>query len=354
MKHWVWLMAAAMVLGAAVWIINSRQAHNSAGFQRISVTRATVIRKATAVGRIEVKHEVPVNSLHGGILTKLLVKPGQKVETGSPLAEVKPIATEQTLLAAERTFQEASKNEENAREYLEGKHLAAQFTRLMLGGKNIERMYDGAALGREQAKENLDLLRQGTIVVSNRLVDFIVRAPVAGHVLEIKQREGSPVTPASTYGFGTVFMTLADMSTLLFRGTVDEIDTGRLSEGMTAHLKIGALPGTSLTGKVAEIALKGSEKNNAMVFDVLINLEIPPQMILRSGYSAVAEIEVDRRVAVLTLPERLVEFRAGKAWVLVPDSHGRSSPKEIITGLSDGFTVEILSGLAEGEAVLER
>jgi multidrug efflux pump subunit AcrA (membrane-fusion protein) len=77
-----------------------------------------VVRKATAVGRIEVEHEVPVNSLTGGILTKLFVKPGQKVEAGTPLAEVRPISTEQAILAAERNLDQAIQGEESAEEYL--------------------------------------------------------------------------------------------------------------------------------------------------------------------------------------------------------------------------------------------
>jgi HlyD family secretion protein len=209
-------------------------------------------------------------------------------------------------------------------------------------------------LNRKQAEERLELLKSGKAIVDNRVVDFIVRAPVAGTVLEIKQREGTPVVPASTYGFGTVFITLADMSQLLFRGTVDEIDVGRISEGMPATIKIGALPNIIVTGKILEIALKGLERNNAMVFDVLIDLDAPPATVLRSGYSAVADIEIECHADVLALPERLVEFRSGKSYVLVPGAHGKSAPKEVSTGLSDGLTVEIVSGLAEGDVVLER
>ena len=317
------------------------------------VSRATVVRKAMAVGRIEVEHEVPVNSLTGGILKKLFVRAGQAVEPGTVLAEVRPIVTEQAILAAERGLEQASKGEESATEYLEGKHLASTVTRFMLGEKNLERMHENAVLGRREAEERLELLKTGVAKVDNRVVDYMVRAPVAGHVLEIKQREGTPVVPASSYGFGTVFMTLADMSQMLFRGTVDEIDVGRLSEGMAAQIKVGALPGTVVTGKIVEIALKGMQTNNAMVFEVLIQLEKPPKTILRSGYSAVADVEIERRADVLTLPERLVEFREGKGYVLVPSGRGGSGKKEVETGLSDGLTVEIRRGLEEGAEVLE-
>jgi HlyD family secretion protein len=354
MKRSILLLSVIFVLAVALWLAKSGRSSAVAGFEKTRVARTTVIRKAMAVGRIEVEHEVPVNSLTGGILTQLYVRPGQKVEAGTPLAEVRPISTEQAILAAERGLEQAVKGEESAGEYLGRKHLASTFTRYLLGEKNLERMHENAVLGRKQAEERLELLKNGKTTVDNRVVDFIVRAPVAGTVLEIKQREGTPVVPASTYGFGTVFITLADMSQLLFRGTVDEIDVGRLSEGMPAQIKIGALPGATVAGKIVEIALKGLERNNAMVFDVLIQLETPPKTVLRSGYSAVADIEIERRADVLALPERLVEFRGGKGYVLVPDSRGGFIQKEVATGLSDGLTVEIAGGLAEGDEVLER
>ena len=354
MKRWILPLSVICLLAAVIWFAGAGRHSASAGSEKVRVVRTTVIRKATAVGRIEVEHEVPVNSLTGGILTKLYVKPGQKVEADTPLAEVRPVSTEQAILAAERGLEQAVQGEESAEEYLGRKHLASTVTRFLLGDKNLERMHENAVLGRKQAEERLELLKSGKTIVDNRVVDFIVRSPVAGTVLEIKQREGTPVVPASSYGFGTVFITLADMNHLLFRGTVDEIDVGRLTEGMLAQIKIGALPGVPVTGKIAEIALKGLERNNAMVFDVLIDLEAPPKMVLRSGYSAVADIEIERRADVPSLPERLVEFHGGKAIILVPDGHGGSVQKEVVTGLSDGLTVEIVSGLAEGDEVLER
>lgn len=353
MKRWHFMVAALAVIVGAGWYLRVREAGGVAGYRKVRVSRGTVVRKAMAVGRIEVEHEVPVNSLTGGILKKLFVRAGQVVEAGAVLAEVRPIVTEQAILAAERGLEQANKGEESASEYLEGKHLAATVTRFMLGGKNLERMHENAVLGRREAEERLELLKNGVAKVDNRVVDFKVRAPVAGHVLEIKQREGTPVVPASSYGFGTVFMTLADMSQMLFRGTADEIDVGRLSEGMAALIKVGALPGTVVAGKIVEIALKGQQTNNAMVFEVLIQLEKPPQTILRSGYSAVADVEIERRPDVLTLPERLVEFREGKAYVAVPAGRGEARRKEVETGLSDGLTVEIRRGLEEGEEVLE-
>ena len=143
------------------------------------------------------------------------------------------------------------------------------------------------------------------------------------------------------------------MDHLVFRGTVDEIDAGRLKEAMVARIKVGSLPGAEITATLTEIALKSTVQNNANVFPVLMEVHATPGVVLRSGYSAVAEIETERRQDILTLPERMVEFRNDQAVVRVRGEKGPPREREISTGLSDGLTVEITAGLAEGDEVLE-
>ena len=123
---------------------------------------------------------------------------------------------------------------------------------------------------------------------------------------------------------------------------------------MTAKIRIGALPGALVEGTVREIALKATERNNAVVFDVLLDVKASAELTIRSGYSAVAEIALDRREAVLVIPERLVDFRGGKAYVQVPDPRRGRVEREIETGLGDGLTVEVVRGLEEGNEVLEK
>ena len=354
MKRILALLAVLLALGLAIWQLAGSRGTETARSQPIPVARGTVIRNATAVGRVEVPYEVPVNSLTGGILTRLFVTLGQKVEPGQPLAEVKPIATEHAILQAERALEQAKIGEDSAREYVEGKHVASYFTRFLLGRNNLDRMQRSADLTAKDAEERLQLLRKGEAASGDRHIDYIVRAPVAGNVIDIRYRVGAPIVPSSVYGSGSEFLTLANLDHLVFRGTVDEIDAGKLRQGMTAKITVGALQDARINAKVSEIGLRSMERNNATVFSVLMDVEAPAGLVLRSGYSAVAQIEVDRRDSVLVLPERLIEFRGGQAFVMVPNSTGSANEKEITTGLSDGLTVEITGGLTEGQQVLER
>jgi HlyD family secretion protein len=175
-------------------------------------------------------------------------------------------------------------------------------------------------------------------------------------VLELLVNEGDPVVPLTSYQAGTALTNLADMKTLVFKGTVDEIDVGKLHEGMPAAIKIGALPDAKVDGKIYKISPKSKTAEGATLFDVEIELLPAKDVVLRAGYSANAEIAVREKYDVLTIPERLVTFQDGKASVELPGKGEKDPPvkKEIKTGLSDGMTVEVAEGLAEKDLVIER
>jgi HlyD family secretion protein len=144
------------------------------------------------------------------------------------------------------------------------------------------------------------------------------------------------------------------MGHLLVRGTVDEIDVGKLHEGMPVEIKIGALPDASIQGTVRRISLKAKKDENATTFPVEISLTQTGGATLRAGLSANAEIIVRRRDHVLTVPERVVTFSGDTTTVEVPGPDGTRVKRRITTGLSDAVTVEVTSGLREGETVLEK
>src|SRR5206468_4205086 len=90
---------------------------------------------------------------------------------------------------------------------------------------------------------------------------------------------------------------------------VDEIDVGRLKEGMPATIKIGALPNASVQGRLEKIWLKAHKQEQATVFPIEIVLTEVAGATLRAGYSANAEVAISRRDSVLYIPERLITHR---------------------------------------------
>ena len=88
-------------------------------------------------------------------------------------------------------------------------------------------------------------------------MESVVRAPAGGTLLSRLVNAGDPVVPLTSYQAGTDLATIADMSDLIFQGTVDEIDVGKLAVGLPARLKVGALPDTPVKGKLVRIAPAG-------------------------------------------------------------------------------------------------
>jgi HlyD family secretion protein len=219
--------------------------------------------------------------------------------------------------------------------------------------ETAERSFQQAQVQAQMAHERVALFETGRVRIDNRNIEGVIRSPIDGFVLETHVEEGDPVVPLSNFQEGTVLATMAEMSNLIFRGTVDEIDVGRLREGMPATIKVGALPESSVEGEVDAISLKARTEDNATVFPIEIRLTAVHGAELRAGYSANADVIIERRDDVLAIPERLIEFRGDTAVVRVLGAGDLSTERTIRTGLSDAVTIEVIEGLEEGERVVE-
>jgi HlyD family secretion protein len=106
-------------------------------------------------------------------------------------------------------------------------------------------------------------------------------------------------------------------------------------------------------GRLTRISLKARTEDNSTVFPVEIALTETGGTVLRAGYSASADVIIERRDSVLTIPERLVTTKDDTARVtlLLPD--GTTAERIVKLGLSDAINVEVLDGLRPGDRVIE-
>jgi len=327
---------------------------DNSGIRLIQVTRGDIIDKAIAVGEIEPEKEVAVKSHIAGVVSRLYVDDNDIVDIGDPLFEVAPQPTPEQIVNAELALQEAQVIYENARsEFERRKGLYSKNLLSQSDYDNAKKNVDMAGLDVRRKTEVLSLLRDGKTKGTTETIESVINAPVSGTVLAIYSEEGDPVEPMTSYQPGTPILSLADMQTLVFRGTVDEIDVGKLHEGMDVTLKVGALASDTVKGRLYKISSKARKQDQTTVFDVEIEITKIGKNILRAGYSATAEIIINEKHDVLTLPERLVTFKSDSSFVDMQDSLGDISTIPVEVGLSDGISIEILSGLDEGQNVVE-
>lgn len=351
-------LLALIVLGSATFLYskNNSSEKGQKTDPYVVAEKGTLIEKALAVGNIEPENEIEVKSKISGVVSKVFAEPGEYVNEGDPLIEVRPDPTPLELAEAKRNLERTELEKQNiAKELERNRSLRDRDLISQRQFDDLEQQYNDVKIRVQINKERLELLESGRIMMGETLVESVIRAPVDGFVLEKMVNVGEPVVPLTSYQAGTPLMSIAKMENLLFKGTVDEIDVGKMDEGMPAEIKIGALPGVIVEGVVSRISLKARQQDNATVFPIEITITETHGVTLRAGYSANADIIIRRMDDVITIPERLVRMESGKSIIEVPGSEpGSRVEKEVELGLSDAITVAVTYGLAEGDKVLER
>ena len=320
----------------------------------VKVTRGSLVDKAIAVGTIEPRVEVSVKSTLGGVVRRRFAEVGDFIKTGQPLLEISPNPTPLEIVELRRNTELRQIELKNLeRELARQQELRDRNMIAAADYEGTQRQVDEARTQLSLAQERLALQEGGTVLAGGKQIETVVRAPIDGFILEDSIEIGDPVVPLTPYQQGTVLMRMAAMRDLIFRGTVDEIDVGRLQEGMPVTLKIGALPSASVRGRLAKIWLKAHKQEEATVFPIEITLTEVAGAKLRAGYSANAEVIIAKRDSVLYIPERLVTHRNDSSFVTVRTGPGKTEERHIKTGLSDAINVEVLEGLKEGESLVE-
>ncbi len=325
------------------------------GPKPVAVTRGELVDKAMAIGTIEPRVEVGVKSILAGVVRKRYAEVGDYVKKGAPLLEISPNPTPLELIELRRSIEMRQIELKNLQKELERQtELKKQNLNSDTDVELAQRRVDESTVQLSLSQERLSLQESGRIVGGDNAVETVIRSPIDGFVLEDSIEIGDPVVPLTPYQEGTVLMRMAAMKDLIFRGTVDEIDVGRLTEGMPVVIKIGALPDAQVKGKLSKIWLKARKQEQATVFPIEIVLTEVTGTTLRAGYSANAEVIIARRDSVVLIPERLITQRNDSSFVTVKKDDGTGEERRIKTGLSDAINVEVLEGLTVGEQVQEK
>jgi HlyD family secretion protein len=349
------IIGGLVLIGAGYIVFGGSRKSDDQTLPTVKVARGNIIDKALAVGTVEPENEISVKSKISGVVKRIFADAGSYVKAGSPLLEVRPDPTPLELADAKRQVQLkevdiANLSKENTRkESLSQKGL--------ISGKeydDFQREYQEAQLQLKITRERLALLESGKVTIEETQITSIIKAPIDGFVLRKMVEVGDPVTPLTSYQEGTVLMKMANMERLIFKGTVDEIDVGKLHEGMETELKVGALPNDKIGGTLAKISLKAEKKENATVFPIEIAIPRTSNTVLRAGYSANANVIIQKKDSVLIIPERVVTFRNDSAFVKLALGGGKEEERYVKTGLSDAINIEIVSGLSVGDEVMEK
>ncbi len=316
---------------------------------------ANLEKSTVATGKIEPRDEILIKPQISGIIDEVYKEAGQTVKKGDVIAKVKVIPELGTLNSAESRVRLAEISaEQGETDFARMKKL---YEEKLISSEEYEKSEVEVKQVREElqaANDNLEIVKEGITQNSAAFSSTLIRSTIDGLILDVPVKAGNSVIMSNTFNDGTTIANVANMNDLIFRGNIDETEVGRIREGMPVKITLGALQNMEFQAFLEYISPKGVEENGANQFEIKAAIHVPDSVTIRSGYSANAEIVLERAQGVIVVPESAVEFSGDSTFVyLLTDSVSRQRfvRRSITTGISDGIRIEVKEGLQATDRV---
>ena len=219
--------------------------------------------------------------------------------------------------------------------------------------KNLDELGEDIALQELQvdsAGQSVELAGQSLDEARRQLDEATIVAPFEGIVAQVLAKEGDNI-PQLSLAPKTIIH-LIDPGQMELLVEVDEIDIPLVEIGQEAVISVDALPDAEFQGIINAVYPVPKEEGGVVLYDVRLSLDAPENSGIKVGMSASAEVLIEKRSNVLMVPSRAIEKdNQGKTIVKVM-SDEQVQERQVVVGLDDGFRIEIVSGLREGETVV--
>jgi RND family efflux transporter MFP subunit len=183
------------------------------------------------------------------------------------------------------------------------------------------------------------------------LLNTFIVAPSDGVVVSVDLKQNA-ILSAQDYSTKTAIK-LVDTDTIKFSGNIDEIDIFSVKTGQKAGISVDALPDQKFSGTVKFVSPFGTTVGKVIKFPFTIELD-PSDVALRGGLSATALIDVYSAKDVLLVPSTAVTTTPmGSIVMLLNTATGKTEPRPVTVGRQSLQYAEILSGLQEGDKILQ-
>jgi len=208
-----------------------------------------------------------------------------------------------------------------------------------------------------EAEASVRQIEDSLTEIETRLRESLIRAPCAGVVIARHVREGELITAVSYYGAGAPIVSIGDLSTMLVKVNLNEVDVSKVKLGQSVTITADALPDRTFEGRVTRIspASAGEVRESGIVrFPVEVTV-LGDSADLKPGMTANVEIVGERADDVLWVPNDALFEKDGEWFVTVVTGEKKGRPitkdRKVTKGLATDSRTEIRSGLKEGEEV---
>lgn len=334
------------VFGGTLYYLYDKSQTKPVVYATTSPFVETIIKKTVATGSVVPRKEIAIKPVVSGIIEALYVEPGDQVKKGDLIAKVRIIPNMLSLNNAESRLEQAKIALSNAQaNFNRQKELFDKNVIAASEFENAEVAYRQAKQEVEASENNLQLIKEGQTKNTGATTNTLIRSTIDGMVLDVPVEEGNSVIESNTFNEGTTIANVADMGEMVFEGKVDETEVGKISEGMELILTIGAIEKESFTAILEHISPKGVEENGAIQFEIKAAVKLKDNQFVRAGYSANADIVLERVDSVMAIQESLIQFENDSVYVEIETEPQVFEKRYIKTGLSDGINIQVLEGL---------
>lgn len=364
-KKTLFIVTAAVIIIAAIGLYSRREQLLSfnakkaptaqPAYVKIEVVQKNKTIRESIVQNTAIEAVDRVNLLPRvtGRLEKLNVKAGDIVRKGEIIATLEHeqqdalIGSSEAQKASARADAERAKAEmENAKTNLD------RYRRLVNEGFSTQQQYDAidtaytsakaaynAALAKErQASAEMNRVR------SSR-ADYIIASPLDGTVLnDYSLAPGAMISPS------TPLIDIADLTRLKATLKIPESKIFAVKEGMAVFLKFDALRDKEFRGRVTRIDQYVNPSTRTSNVEIELNNQ-EAGMSLRPGMFGKASIIEREERGTISLPESA--FRSNeRGYYLFVVQEGRARAKDVSTGIREGNTIQVTSGVEPGDKVI--
>ncbi len=353
MKKKIIFGSIAVALIAVLLWFGSKNKESVEEFETDKPFKATIVTKTVATGKVTPLEEVEIKPQISGIIDKIYLEEGEIVKKGDLIATVRVVPNEQNLISARGNVSNLQLTVNNSKiSYDRNKALFEKGVIARQEFENAELAYNQAKQNLRNAQNNYQIIRKGS-TNSSGSANTNIRATTSGMILEIPVKEGYQVIQSNNFNAGTTIASIADMSKMIFEGQVDEAEVGKLKEGREIEVSLGAIEKKKFPAKLNFIAPKGTEQNGAVQFKIKGDVTLDENYFVRAGYSANAEIVLEKKDSVLSIKESLLLFdkKEETPYVEVKIGEQEFERRDVELGISDGINVEILDGITADDEI---
>lgn len=353
-RGWMWGVAILAVLGTGGFYAQRSRATAKPldPALLVTVTKKQLDVEIFETGRIAPREKADIKSKVSGTVQQVFVQEGATVKKGDVLLALDPTDYSRDLEKAEADIASAN--------------AALDFARL--SRERAERgVKEGIAPTFELQQSQHDERSRGLTIKSaevqktisqDRLRYTRISAPISGTVIVRNIEPGEAVIPGAQATMdGKPLMTVADLSQLLVKVNLNQIDVAKVAVGRTATLTLDALPGKTYEARITKVApasVKITGKDQE-VFPVEALLAQPDGLV-KPGMTADVKVHLDSKPNVLVLPLEAIVKESGKSFVTKvveegPQKIQKQEKVEVTVGLRNDHEVEV-TGIAEGTKVM--